>query len=188
MFSAHVQRTLCLPLRVKSLTSLLCNNQSAAAGDSSNSISDYGEVSGGLGLAVLTIGENDGLIVPHPRAVAFNSNISIVFLALFKVEGTASGAALTLLSMYNALFTGLDANIVGANLSYSIRLSIAGHIAVFIKLLIRIIDCNINQMIALPVGRAFLADSLTFSTSTVMVTLPSSSVTAFPPQSALVLG
>ena len=53
--------------------------------------------------------------------------------------------------MYNALFAGLDANIVGANLSYIIGIASAGHIAVFIKLLIRIIDCNINQMIALPV-------------------------------------
>lgn len=66
VFSANVQRTLCLPLRVKSLTSLLGDNQSAAAGDGSNSISDYGEVSSGLNLidyfkAVENIGKGGSL-------------------------------------------------------------------------------------------------------------------------------
>ena len=52
--------------RLRKLSSLLCNNQSAAAGDGGSSISDYGEVSGGLNFidyfkAVQNIGKRGSL-------------------------------------------------------------------------------------------------------------------------------
>ena len=84
VFSANVQRTLCLPLRVKSLTSLLSNNQSAAAGDGSNSISDYGEVSGGL--LALSIGELIQSLAECPVACTIKrAKSDVIGLVLFEL-------------------------------------------------------------------------------------------------------
>ena len=70
--------------RLRGLSSLLSNNQSAAAGDGSNSISDYGEVSSGL--LTFSIGELIQSLTKCPVACTIKrAKSDVIGLVLFEL-------------------------------------------------------------------------------------------------------